>query len=434
VDSATFDRAKSLFLDGVSHLEAGRLEPAEAAFEASLVALPGRASTLTNLGAVRLALGKTESALQALDASLQADPRQADACCHRGLALLRLQRIEEAVPCFERAAELQGELLAAWYHLGCARNLLHQHVQALSAFERLLATDAASGDAWFRHGQTLQALDRHDDALCSYDRALALDDTLVQAQLNRAGILKDKGQRTQAAAAYRDALRHGADAELVAFYLAALEGSDAPARMPRAYVQGLFDDYAAQFDQHLVQVLHYQGHVRLVDGLRQAFGARRYAHALDLGCGTGLAGVELRHVAARIDGVDLSAPMLERARALQLYERLDHADLLAFLQMTERRYDLIAAADVFTYVGELDAVFAAVPRVLEPGGVWCFAVEDATDGADVVLRSSLRYAHSSRYLHALAQRHGFTVAHEMRWPMREDQRRTIEALYIYLSR
>jgi predicted TPR repeat methyltransferase len=126
--------------------------------------------------------------------------------------------------------------------------------------------------------------------------------------------------------------------------------------------------------------------------------------------------------------------MLERARSLQLYDRLEHAELLAFLLATERRYDLLAAADVFTYVGELDAVFAAVPRVLEPGGVWCFAVERAPDEANVVLRDSLRYAHSSRYLHALAQRHGFTVTHEVRQPMREDQRRPIDALYLYLSR
>ena len=434
MDAEAFERAKSLFSSGLSHLEHGRPEAAEVAFEASLAALPGRPSTLTNLGAVRLALGKTESALQALDASLQADAQQPDAWCHRGLALLQLQRTAEARLSFERASALQPELLAAWYHLGCTHNLLHQHAKALVAFERLLATDARSGEAWFRHGQTLQALDRHDDALRSYERALALDDTLAQAQLNRAGILKGKGQHAQAAAAYRDALQRGADAELVAFYLAALEGHDAPARMPRAYVQGLFDDYAQQFDHHLVQVLHYRGHEQLVAGLQQAFGDRRYAHALDLGCGTGLAGVELRRVAARVDGVDLSAPMLERARSLQLYDRLEHAELLAFLLATERRYDLIAAADVFTYVGELDAVFAAVPRVLEPGGVWCFAVEQAPDDSDVVLRDSLRYAHSSRYLHALAQRHGFTVTHEVRQPMREDQHRPIEALYLYLSR
>jgi predicted TPR repeat methyltransferase len=434
VDSAAFDRAKSLFVDGVSHLEAGRLEAAEAAFEASLDALPGRPSTLTNLGAVRLALGKADAALQALDVALQADAQQADAWCHRGLALLQLQRAAEALSSFRRAAELQPELPAAWYHLGCTHNLLRQHAQALTVFERLLTVDAQSGDAWFRHGQTLQALDRHDDALRSYERALALDDTLAPAQLNRAGILKGKGRRTQAAAAYREALLHGADAELVAFYLAALEGSAAPERMPHAYVQGLFDDYADQFDHHLLDVLHYRGHVQLVDGLQQAVGARRFAHALDLGCGTGLAGVELHRVAARIDGVDLSAPMLERARALQLYDRLEQAELLAFLRTTERRYDLIAAADVFTYVGRLDAVFAAVPRVLEPGGTWCFAVELVPDEVDVVLRDSLRYAHSSRYLHALAQRHGFTVMREARQPMREDQRRPIDALYIYLSR
>jgi predicted TPR repeat methyltransferase len=428
-----FERAKQHFIDGVAQLEAGRLEAAEAVFEASHAQWPGRSSTLTNLGAVRLALGKPEAALQALDASLRVDNEQADAWCQRGVALLRLQRSDDALPCFERATALQPDLLAAWYHLGCTHNLRHQHAAALQAFERLLAADPQSGEAWFRHGQTLQALDRHDDALGSYDRALALDAANPQAWINRAGILKDKGRRDEAAAAYRAAVQHGGDDELIAFYLAALEGVAAPARVPPSYVQGLFDDYAEHFDEHLLSVLQYRGHVRLIDGLEQAFAARRFARALDLGCGTGLSGVELRRVAERIDGVDLSARMLDRARERQVYQQLERAELLAFLQSTPQRYDLIAAADVFSYVGPLDGVFAAVQRVLEPGGAWCFAVEAAADDVDVVLRGSLRYAHSSRYLRLLAERHGFAVRHQFRQPLREDQREPIEALYVYLT-
>jgi predicted TPR repeat methyltransferase len=229
-------------------------------------------------------------------------------------------------------------------------------------------------------------------------------------------------------------LAHGGDPELVGFFLAAVEGHQMPASAPRAHVQQLFDHYAERFDAHLVQVLHYSGHERLADALTRAADGRRFAHALDLGCGTGLCGALLKRLAARIDGVDLSAPMLAQARRLQLYDQLVQVDVCEHLAATDHRYDLIAASDVFTYIGDLDAVFVGVRRVLDVGGLFCFSVEAASDDEDFVLRGSLRYAHSRRYVEALAARHGCTVRCVKRLPMREDQQRPIDALYVVLAR
>ena len=49
-----------------------------------------------------------------------------------------------------------------------------------------------------------------------------------------------------------------------------------------------------------------------------------------------------------------------------MYDRLLLADLVEHLQHTPERHDLVVAADVFIYVGELDAVFGGVVRVLRP--------------------------------------------------------------------
>ena len=247
-------------------------------------------------------------------------------------------------------------------------------------------------------------------------------------------ILKDSGRADEARAAYRGALAHGADAEQVGFYLAALGGEPAPATAPRGYVQALFDDYAHHFDDHLVGALHYRGHEVLVELLQRAATGRPVQRALDLGCGTGLCGARLKAFAACIDGVDLSAQMLAQARRLQVYDQLVQADITEHLQATEARYDLIAAADVFTYIGDLGAVFGAVLRVLQPGGWFGFSVEAAPDEVDFQLRDSMRYAHSRRHVQALAQRHGYTLQQCVQQPMREDQRRPIDALYVVLTR
>jgi len=433
--AAAFERAKALFLDGVARAEAGDAAAAEACFEASLALLPERASTLTNLGTVQLQIGKAAPALQALDRSVALDASQPDAWCQRGLALARLGRLADSVASLEQALALDPRYLPALFHLGCMLNESRQHARALDAFERLLAIDADRGAAWFRHGQTLQALGRPVQALASYDRALGLDAAQPQAWLNRGGILREAGRGAEAAASYRQALAHGGDAEMVRFCLAAVEpGSPAPDAPPPAHVQGLFDDYAEQFDAHLVRTLRYRGHEVLVDELRQAAPGRRFAHALDLGCGTGLCGAQLQPLAGRIDGVDVAAQMLARARDKNVYHRLEQADVASYLAATEQRYDLVVAADVLTYLGALDGVFAGVARVLQPGGVFAFSVEVADGDADIVLRSSLRYAHSRAYLERLAREHGFAVLSLQRKPLREDRGAMLRAWYGVLSR
>ena len=67
---SSFDRARDLFLDGVAHYGAGRLQAADTAFTAALALVPGRASVLTNLGAVRLKLGRAQEAVELLQQAL----------------------------------------------------------------------------------------------------------------------------------------------------------------------------------------------------------------------------------------------------------------------------------------------------------------------------------------------------------------------------
>ena len=429
----TFERAKTAFVEGVQHSEAGRLAEAEACFEASLALWPQRSSTLFNLGAVRVRLGKHEPALKALDGSLAIDSEQVDAWCQRGITLLHLGRVPDAVTSFERALQLDARHAPTLYHLGCALNEQHEHGRALALFERLLKGDNPHAQAWFRHGQTLQALDRHAEALPSYERALALDVALPQAWLNRADILKHSGRVPEAIAAYRTAITHGAERELVDFYLAPLEGRHA-ASAPRSYVRGLFDDYARHFDEHLLGPLRYHGHEILVDTVKAAAPARRFRRALDLGCGTGLCGPLLKPLAAQVDGVDLSPQMIAQAQRRAVYDDLVQAEMTEHLSTTETRYDLVLAADVFTYVGAIDPVFAALARVLLPDGLLAFSVEAAPDDVEFQLRDSLRFAHSRRHIEALAERHGHTVLQCVRQPMREDQHRPIDAWYVVLSR
>ncbi|MGP1275505.1 MAG: methyltransferase domain-containing protein [Caulobacterales bacterium] len=175
--------------------------------------------------------------------------------------------------------------------------------------------------------------------------------------------------------------------------------------MPPAFVELLFDQYASRFDAALTRGLEYRGPDILLARL-QANGFERAAHALDLGCGTGLMGEVLRPFSGRLAGVDLSAGMLAEAEAKGVYDALAKADI-ARMDMVPAQYDLIVAADVFAYVGALEAVIAWCRAALLPGGYLAFTVEAAEE--DIVLKESRRFAHGAPYLENLLTQAGFAA-------------------------
>ncbi|WP_439634378.1 methyltransferase [Glycocaulis sp.] len=174
--------------------------------------------------------------------------------------------------------------------------------------------------------------------------------------------------------------------------------------MPPAFVELLFDQYAPDFDSALVERLQYRGPEILMQRL-QAAGFRHARNALDLGCGTGLMGEVLRPHCGRLEGVDLSARMLARAKAKGIYDALHKRDI-ARQEASGELYDLIVAADVFAYIGALENVIAWCRNALAPDGMLAFTVE-AGEG-DTVLRDSRRFAHGQDYIAALLAQAGFS--------------------------
>jgi predicted TPR repeat methyltransferase len=399
-----FEQAKDQFLAGLAHFETQEFEPAERCFRNSLAQVPGRISTLVNLAAALLALHRPQDALATAQDILSQEAHNQDALLHRATAL----------------------------------GLLGRMVDALATFEQLLALNDQCGEFWLRRAQTLQALDRHGDALKSYQRAVALDATLTTAWINLGSLLREGGQRREAAHAFRQAISHGADNELLRYYLASVSGDavaqTTPSTAPQHYVQALFDGYANDFDHHLVNVLGYKIHVLLIQHLHTVAGGP-FQSTLDLGCGTGLCGGLIRPHSKRLIGVDLSLQMLDKAAQRGVYDKLVQADIVDHLRATPTPHDLVVATDVFIYIGDLQPTFSAVHAAIQTGGIFCFSAEAVQDEArDFELLSSLRYAHSERYLRKLAATHGYEVVMLRREPIREDQRQPIVGFLVYLRR
>ncbi len=197
-----------------------------------------------------------------------------------------------------------------------------------------------------------------------YEQALAFDPTLGAAWSQRGGLLRDQHRLDEAAISFEQAIANGADPELNRYFLASVTGRGAPAAAPLAYVEPFFDEYADAFEGHLLGGLHYEAHTTLVHGLH-GLEIKHFRAALDLGCGTGLCGPLVAPMVDHLDGVDLSRNMLEKARRLGVYRHLVHAEIAEHLRRTDERYDLVLSADVFIYIGDLEAVFEGLRRVVD---------------------------------------------------------------------
>ncbi|MCV0438325.1 MAG: tetratricopeptide repeat protein [Hydrogenophaga sp.] len=397
-DTDPIEQAKAAFFEGNALFEAGRLDEAMARYQTALTLVPGRPSVLANLGVTQCRLGRWTEAVHTLGQATRADPAHRD----------------------------------AWIALGLSHDALSNWADAAQALQQGVKLGASTALIQLSLASCLLRLDHADEALQALDQALVLDPTLAEAWSQRGSLLRDTGQYAEAARCFEQALAHGGDEELHRFYLASVKAGEAmPVQPPRAYVQALFNEYADDFQSHLIEHLKYQAHETLLAPLIK--GGRRYPLVLDLGCGTGLCGQLIRAQADAVDGVDLAQAMVEQARASGAYRRVEQGDLLGFLQSQTDPADLVIAADVFIYVGALDAVFAAVHQRLRPGGRFAFSVELARGEPGLQLRPSLRYAHTPGYVEQLAQTHGFRLCQTWQAPLREDQQKPVMGLYALLE-
>ena len=255
-----------------------------------------------------------------------------------------------------------------------------------------------------------------DDAELLLRRAIAHNPKLALAYELLGKLLYRDARAAESAAVYR-AWHAAIPADPIAAHLvAATGGAPAPERASDGFVTGLFERAAPDFDTVLA-TLGYQAPQLVFESAAAVLDPGAVAlEVLDLGCGTGLCGDWFRPLARRLVGVDLSPGMLEQARARGCYDELVCEELTVYVRRCEARFDLITAADVFCYFGDLTAVFAAVASLLRPAGRFIFSVEEMSadtaafsgnDGPSIsacgtvagfALLEHGRYAHDASYL------------------------------------
>ena len=384
-------------ISGVCYKAIGQLDVAVEYFEKALAIKPDYTEVNYNLGLTHLELGQLDAAVESYKKALAVNPNYAEAHNNLGVTLKELGQLDSAVECYEKAITTQPEYAEAHNNLGLAFYELDQVDAAVESYKKALAIKPDYAEVNYNLGNALNDLGQLDDAVKSYEKALAIKPDYAEAHNNLGNVLKDLGQLDDAVKSYERALAIKPDYLVPQHMINALTGNTST-EPPKEYVKNLFDDYAEGFDDSLIKQLGYKlpflmkELILKLDPLRNKF-----EKVIDLGCGTGLTGIELRDISNNLTGIDISSNMVAKTRELDVYDCLIEGDVVDILSSSKEKYDLFIALDVFIYIGELTKMFKTVRQCCNKNALFIFSIEAQEEDGYSLLKSA-RYSHSESYI------------------------------------
>lgn len=397
-----------------SHRE-GKLDEAEAAYQAILAEDPDNVGALHFLGVLHHHRGNDDAAIGLIHRAITLAPDNIDAVNNLGNIQLKMSALAEAEATYRAALKLRPDFADGYNNLGLVLGLLGRPEEAETALERAIALEPRQAGFHHNLGLLLRRRGLTLQAIAAFKVAIALDPTQSRSfeAMAQAQYIQSRTP-AEAIVTLTQWLARDPDHPAARHMLSALTGTGVEPRASDHYIKHLFDNYAESFDGHLAR-LDYNAPRLLATAVRAVLGEPAGdLRVLDAGCGTGRWGELLRPFARELTGVDLSGGMLELARRNRGYDRLEEAELTAFLAAQHGAYDLIFSADTLVYFGDLAALAAAAADALDPGGILAFTVErlEEKEGSPpFALEYHGRYAHSRSYLVQTMTDVGFDIAH-----------------------
>lgn len=388
-------------------------------------------SALNQLGDCYLRCGKYEAARDLFLKYIAKNPNNAESQHRLGIAYFYLRDFTRAKKQFEQVLMLDHRHDETNQYLANIYLELRDHENAMHHYFRQLDINP-SFDTYYNLGVLLMMKDRFKDALLYFNQALQINPEDSATHLNCGSIYLKSNQLEKAIESYEVAQNLNPNDDEIKHILSAIKQHHTPSNTPSSYITHLFDQYAAYYDYHLTQRLEYTVPQKMMGALQLEFSPISDWTVVDLGCGTGLFGALIEPFSKNSIGIDLSENMLAVAREKNCYHKLICADIVETLPHLSS-VNLISAADVFAYLGDLNPIFAEAKKALIKEGVFVFTVEKTT-GTDFILQTSIRYAHSKKYLEWLCETHGFEIIRFDNIVLRKQKNDPVEGYLVVLKK
>lgn len=390
-----------------------RLKEALAESDLLLIRAPQDAAAHRQRGLILQQMGRNDEAIAAFRQAILAKPDYARAYNNLANRLAEQGEVDAAIAQYERALQLEPDFFEAHFNLGKLFFSRQRYEDAVEHFQRAAAIMPNSVEALVHFGEALLEIGHADEALATAEAAAQLPqhEGFPHYAL---GVFYARCGRAEAAEQHlRQYLTEDSSDSLGArLILAKLGRIPVPDRASESQIRRLYRDRSSHWSGK-----GYRGHRMIADALQQMLsGPAASLDILDAGCGTGLLAEYLRRFARRLEGVDLSAAMLQAARTVNMYDAVFEAELAAFLLQRSAAYDAIAAAAVLIHFGDLHPVMIAAAHALRPDGLFLFTFfpnETTGRGFDVAPLGFAEggcFVHSQTYVEQVARDAGFAIS------------------------
>lgn len=322
----------------------------------------------------------------------------------------------KAIEAYEKALSVAPDQAPIHHNLGLTHLKEGSFFKAIQCFLKAITIDPHMAQAHHNLGITYKQLENFTEAIKAYETAIDVNHEHCQLKaasfLNLAAIYKQMGQKNLAVMHYQKAAFWDASLKEEVEYMLAAMGEGEVQSAPNRYIQRLFDQYADDYDRHMIKKLHYRAPACIARALLNDIESyhveqRPLKIIVDAGCGSGLCAPLLRSLSSKLIGIDLSEQMLQKASTLGLYDELIQDDLQEALHNLLRakilEIEAIVAADVFNYVGQLEQVFQLAFQLLLGKGPLIFTIEASESYASVeergfYLKDTARFVHRLDYI------------------------------------
>ncbi|MGZ0187735.1 MAG: tetratricopeptide repeat protein, partial [Alphaproteobacteria bacterium] len=172
------------------HLEAGRLDDAEAILEEINPAKARDAEALHLLGPVKVCKGRLQEGLSMIDRSILADPAKAWMRVNRGAVRQGQGDHPGAIEDLEEAVSLDPKSSVAWGNLAASRSVIGDYPGAAIAAKEAADLDPKNVSALIAYGNTLSRAENFATAADVYARALKIAPNQLNARVSLLQVLQ----------------------------------------------------------------------------------------------------------------------------------------------------------------------------------------------------------------------------------------------------
>jgi len=389
-------------------------------YDKLILSNPDYAEAYFNRGVLFLQLGRFEEAIKDYDRAIQIKPDYADAFNNRGIALQELGQLELAIESYDRSIQIKPENFMAYHNQGIVLRELGQLEQAIVCCNNAIKIKPNYAEAYYNRGVAFQELGQLENAIESYSKAIQIKPDYAEVYVSCGIALQELGQLEKAIVSCNKALQLNPDSNSAQHILNSLLGNDSKS-VPKEYIESLFDKYAQNFENSLVNKLGYTAPSLFKKTLSSlSLINNKFNRAIDLGCGTGLVGIEFRNIVDVLIGIDLSEKMIRKAEEKNVYDELIVNDLISGLEDLKTSFDLFISADVFVYLGDLCPLLDSVKKHANHRSLFIFSTEDIP-GDGFFLQKTGRFAHSKNYIVSTASNYDFQIEHFEKHALRKDK-------------